>query len=372
MFGLDGKLNEVRRLKHHSRHALAAAKAGLRVALDSWAAAHSKNGHANNANRAITEPETVLEQLSPVTQAEPPAEITDQFSPEPASSRPTPTSVPDGMTAIDFYRFEATKAFLRGKGIEIGAGANPQHLPDGATCEYYDIRTTEQLAVLFKSEIKYDVRSVDEVPSRYPGGVDFLIAHNVIEHSSDPIGLLKRFQSYVRDGGTLVISLPFMEVCPDDQRLAAPLEHLVLDHILERGDDAFESREHIYSFLLGWVDHIWLQGETQKNYARFLLSEARRNGHDLHWHAFDTMNAMQIIEAACRLDGIGAELLAWMTPDTEPATSSDIIGVYRINRKSRVYVGFNSEVVDLLVALHERLSRAISALHPTVKIRRSP
>lgn len=338
MFGLDGKLNEVRRLKHQSRHALAAARAGLRVALDSWAEALAVDAQAVDGEE---------------TQAPPP--------------RPIPAPVPEGMTAIDFYRVEAANGFLRGKGIEIGAGTSPQPLPDGATCEYYDIRTTEQLAKLFKSEMKYDVRSVDEIPARFPNGADFLIAHNVVEHSSDPIGLLKRFQSYVRDGGLLVISLPFMDVCPDAGRLPAPLEHLVLDHVLDRCDDVFESREHIYSFLLGWVDHIWLQRVTQKRYANFLLSEARRDEHDLHWHAFNTTNAIQTIEAACRLDGLGAELLAWMAPDIEPATSSDIIAVYRIDRQSTRYTGFPGEMKNNFEALHARLTRAAKLLRPAAR-----
>jgi hypothetical protein len=263
---------------------------------------------------------------------------------------------------IDSIRYEVSRCFLNGHGIEIGAGTNPQPLPSGCKCDYFDIRTNEQILELFGKEVSYKVNSVEEIPNLFPEGADFLIAHNVIEHSSDPIGLLAKFQSYVRDQGTLVISLPHYQKCPDIERVVPSLEHLVLDHLLDRGDGAFESREHIYSFLLGWVDHLWMKDRNQYEYARFLLSEGRRNDHDLHWHSFDTPLSIKLVVATCKLVGCGAQLLSWADPETEISTSGDIILVYTIDKSESTVRDFPIVHTRELESIANKLDEAVQNL----------
>ena len=107
----------------------------------------------------------------------------------------------------DTIRDTFCQAVLRGSGLEIGAGAYPQTLPKGAHASYYDIRNEAETRELFGSSV-VTARHVDVIPADFPNGADFLIARNVLEHCSDPIGTLIAWNGSVRDGGTVVISLP--------------------------------------------------------------------------------------------------------------------------------------------------------------------
>lgn len=200
-------------------------------------------------------------------------------------------------------RFELVHDLITGHGLEIGAGTRPQRLPDGATCVYFDRLDRDGFSSLFGTAPDYAIRPMDEIPSVFPDGADFLIAHNVLEHCASPITTLIGWLAFVRDGGLVVLSIPAKEHCPGDAgRLVPPPEHLIADFLLADPEDAFESREHIYSFLLGWRDQIHPQ--TSKDvYAAHCLSEARRSGHDLHWHALDHDAASFVVEAAALLSG---------------------------------------------------------------------
>jgi len=268
------------------------------------------------------------------------------------------------LRRIDRARVRIAGRHLRGSGIEIGAGANPQPIPRRATCRHYDIRDASELAELFGQPISYEVSPVEAIADDFPDGADFLIAHHTIEHASDPIGLLARFHSYVRDGATVVISLPHYQSCADARRVLPPLEHLVLDHLLGRGDAAFESSEHVYSFLLGWVDELWLKNASQADYADFVLSEGRRNdGHDLHWHAFDSPLVSKMIVAACLLQSQGAKLLAFADETTRPRTlGGDICCVYELHHTTTDVTGFPFDAAAELAQLRTKLEAALPRL----------
>jgi SAM-dependent methyltransferase len=183
----------------------------------------------------------------------------------------------------DALRADFANAYLKGQGVEIGAGDVPHRLPAGVEVAYYDKRSEAELAKVFGNGQRPAPRPVASLHADFPGSCDFLIAHHVLEHCADPIGELISWHKATRDGGVVVLSLPDSNFCPDRGRRVATIDHLLLDHGLGRKETAFESKEHIYSFLLGWVDRLWLKGATQQRFARFVLDEADRDlGHDLH------------------------------------------------------------------------------------------
>jgi SAM-dependent methyltransferase len=277
----------------------------------------------------------------------------------------------------DRIRGEFCAAFLRGVGAEIGAGANPHPLPDVARSRHYDIRAESELQAIFGGTAVGGVAGMDDLWRDFPTGADFLIAHNVLEHVADPIGTLIGWHRAVRDGGTMVLSLPDKNACNDLRRLEPPFAHLIDDYLLDRGVHAFESREHILSDVLtAAADQrpvsaacgFWgralarLRGRRSREVRRpeVTLATLFEPVTDLHWHAFTQSLAEKTVLAACELGGHSATLLAKADFTSTPVrTIGDILLVYRLQRGDAGCSGFRYEVQSELLAAQLRLRRAL-------------
>ena len=271
--------------------------------------------------------------------------ISAQFQPPVSTGVASPPSTfahrdpapEDNPWVAKIYELRNTIAspYIKGRGMEIGAGLNPMQLAGGTECIYFDKRGEKEVETLFGAPIDYKVHDISEVGQLFPKGADFLLANQVLEHSCDPIGTLIEWHSYVRDGGIIVLSLPNYQHCSDSKRLVPPFRHVLADHIFQRGEDGFESREHLYSFLLGWFELMpSLKDHDARRLAEHCLSEGRRKGpQDFHWHAFDTELAEKVITTACLIGGNGAEFLEKDDPyGGKNKTYGDIIFVYRVLR----------------------------------------
>jgi SAM-dependent methyltransferase len=241
----------------------------------------------------------------------------------------------------DAARLRASAPFLAGRGLEIGAGMTPQPLPPGALGELFELRSAAEVARMeaasraaaVRPEDVPRFRSLDDIAECFPAGADFLIAHNVLEHCAEPIGTLHQWISYLRTGGVLVLSVPDLEHCADASRVVPDLEHLLLDHVLHRDGDSFESREHAYSCAAGWVNtwEDWLPLDKLAVAAR-MHAMAKMPALDVHWHAFTPLLFDELLQAASALGSAPLHLLAWSDPyETGAArTVGDIIAVLRL------------------------------------------
>ncbi len=246
---------------------------------------------------------------------------------------------------------------LKGEGFEIGAGAFPQRLPAGAVARYYDLRSDAEVEKLFSSEV-VPSRPMSAIPTDFPGGADFLIAHNVLERCPDPIGTLRQWHRLVRVGATVVISLPHYLYCPDRGRRLPPLHHLV-DDFLGHADGAdFPSREHTALFTLGWSDDFCAGSgiETIPGFASRLLEGLHSEGHDVHWHALDVNLSLAIATAAAEFDGVELSSMRCWSPESGQ-TIGDILVSYTIARRG-------SPVADVqeLLRIDEIRARTLSAM----------
>lgn len=277
--------------------------------------------------------------------------------------------IPEVDARIYRLRYKATSDLITGYGLEIGAGANPQQLPENVSCIYFDRRDLDGLQTLFQQHIDYQVHPIEDIPKYFPQGADFLIAHGVLEHSPDPIGLLRSWLSYVKDDGLLVLSLPDKHHCPQDaKRITPSFDHIVLDHLLSRGEDTFESKEHIYSFLLGWRYYI-LPHASKIAYLDFCLAEPRRSGHDLHWHALDRELGEKIIQTAGLLSGRAIHMCRICTVDSKPIrTRGEAIFVFRVRQRGETQDAYVDAVraeiqriADSLLSSGQVLSEAVQS-----------
>lgn len=268
---------------------------------------------------------------------------------------------------IDCIRSIVSGPFLSGHGVEIGAGAYPQPVPDGVVRECFDVRSAEELAVLFgvsKKSVPV-VYPLEELRGRFPRNADFLIAHNVLEHSANPIRQLIEWHGVVKDSGVVVLSLPDRDSCPDKGRPIASLEHLVMDYVLDRTGDDFESREHIYSFMVGWNDFGAFEGKSKQEFAHMAHANANAERNDLHWHAFDRELGEKVILAAALFGNksVSFERIAHPAGNEECKTLGDIIFVYKLHEKNLALEPYSRQVFfDEIASIRQRISRAVGIM----------
>lgn len=298
-----------------------------------------------------------------VRQAAPP---TFAAKPE-ATAEATRNDTLDALDAIYRRRFEVSQEWLSGHGLEIGAGANPQQLPAGAHATYFDKRDDAGLAAMFDASDASipSVAPIEEIPTRFPNGADFLIAHQVLEHIADPIGALLEWSRLVVDGGVLVIGVPHRDYCPDRGRVVPTLEHILLDHLFERDATHFESREHAYSCMFGWMND-WpdwvdldLRGASERAHLTAHVDEP-----DMHFHSFTTALFEQVWTTAARLSDRHWQPLALAAPDLPPPdqTLGEILRIFRVTDQPTGDEPCDPAVESEIETLHARLTAAVDRL----------
>ncbi len=88
---------------------------------------------------------------------------------------------------------------LRGHGIEIGALSHPLRMPRGATVSYVDKWSVEDLRSQYPDLAGERIVSPDIVDDATTlatvsdNSQDFVVANHFLEHTEDPVAVLKRF-----------------------------------------------------------------------------------------------------------------------------------------------------------------------------------
>jgi hypothetical protein len=276
---------------------------------------------------------------------------------QPVAVVPEPAPTPPAESEDAKRRRELAARFLSGEGFEIGAGLSPTPLPHARDVTFVDRRSHDELIALFGAPPPYVVLPPDEAARRHPAGRDFVVAHHVIEHSENPILTLIAWLRLLGERGTLFLSLPSNQHGCERDRLPTPLEHLLDDYFFARDEAAYESRQHIASFAAQWALYepgtLWYAREGVETFARVCLSEARREGHDLHWHTYSLAVAEQMIAAAFHLAGAQ---LDWLHREEFDGT------LYFVARRSPDRP--EATPPDCLVAYRRRIARVIEQLAP--------
>ena len=251
-----------------------------------------------------------------------------------------PDGSPIGESTYDI-RYRMAESFLSGRGIEIGAGVNPQRLPKGATCEYFDKRNDGELLEYFGENSKIKTYPLTQFSYHFPDLADFLIAHNVLEHCSNPINTLIEWHNFIKHSGTVVLSVPYHECCPDKGRNVSPFDHILLDYLLERNDDSFESREHIYSNIMGWIDDGGFKDKSKFEVAQSAHQCAKAKENDLHWHVFSEDGLKMAIQFSALMNGkniVFERVSAPYKTDTFERTDCEIIVIYRVYNEKTQFI----------------------------------
>jgi SAM-dependent methyltransferase len=227
-----------------------------------------------------------------------------------------------GIRAMSDLRKTLSDQYLSGFGIEIGAGLLPTSAPNVLGLVLIDKRNPEELAAYFGRLPDYEVLSPIDAVARFGRAADFVLAHHVIEHCDNPIAVLaNEWLPMLKPDGLLYLSLPSSRHSSEDLRLPTPIDHLLDDYYFERPSTGYESKEHIYSFVLQWTifspGAFGFANSDLASYATGALDAALPDTQDLHWHTYTMRVAVQMIEAAFHVAGRGLEWLRQEETDTE-------------------------------------------------------
>ncbi len=200
-------------------------------------------------------------------------------------------------------RPEVARAYIRGRGLEIGALHRPLRLPAKAHASYVDRLPEPQLRLQYPELNRHRLVTVDVVDEAERLGTvadesqDFVIANHFLEHCEDPIGTLKTFLRVLRPGGVIYLTAPDKRYTFDRDRPVTSLEHLLRDH--EEGP-AWSRREHFEEYVrlaLGVTDPF----ECDLRVEHLLATD-----YSIHYHVWTQKELAELLTAV--MDDLGFEI----------------------------------------------------------------
>jgi len=132
-------------------------------------------------------------------------------------------------------RERLARRYVKGCGLEIGALHRPLASPASVNVKYVDLVSREESIKKFPELDASEIVAVDYIDdgfvlSKIPqASQDFMIANHVLEHTPNPIQVLKNWSRIIKPEGILFITVPIAEECFDKGRLLTTLEHLIDD-----------------------------------------------------------------------------------------------------------------------------------------------
>ncbi|MEA3540747.1 MAG: methyltransferase domain-containing protein [Pseudomonadota bacterium] len=132
---------------------------------------------------------------------------------------------------IEAVRRTLSSVWIKGSGIEVGAGSRPFFLPAGATCYYGDIRDKAALDHYFNG---LDVAVNGYIDAQTMAGIkdaslDFVISAHVIEHLFNPVGSIKNAIRVLRKSGIFLLVVPEKSKTWDRDRPVTTIQHMIAD-----------------------------------------------------------------------------------------------------------------------------------------------
>lgn len=184
--------------------------------------------------------------------------------------------------------------FVKGKGVEVGAGARPFPIPRGTECFHGDVLDAASLAKYFGTDRvaldgAIDAQTMRGVPE---ASLDFAISAHVIEHLHDPIGSIRATIATLKPGGVFILVAPELTQTWDKRRPPTTLEHVIQDSrdggASTRYQAAEEHCRYVYPELTG--------KEFTEQEIRETATRLAFEGADLHIHAWRAVDFAKMLE----------------------------------------------------------------------------
>lgn len=181
--------------------------------------------------------------------------------------------------------------YLRGQGLEIGALHRPLEVPEGVVVHYVDrfdvpglIAQYPQMAELDLVEPAF-VDDGETLLTQQAESRDFVVANHFLEHTQDPIGVLRRHAEVLRPSGVILMAVPDKARTFDRFRPVTTMEHLIADHEGAASDGyAAHMRE--------WVELVErLSGDA----AEARIAELTAMQYSIHFHTFTRQSLTELL-----------------------------------------------------------------------------
>lgn len=202
-------------------------------------------------------------------------------------------------------RYEISKKYLKGRGLEIGAFNSPTPLLEGVESDYVDQMSIEEIKKRFPKYEDYycaypiildDGEKLRKIENEK---YDFLIANHMLEHTENFFETIQNHLRVIKKGGILFYAIPDKRFTFDKNRKLTTYEHLKDE--LNNG-----VKENSYEHYLDVAMNIEnLKEEEAKEKATELLNE----GMDTHFHVWTSETFIEHIKTAIKDKILKVEIL---------------------------------------------------------------
>lgn len=211
-------------------------------------------------------------------------------------------------------RWELSKKYIIGKGLEIGALSNPTKVPYNVRVIYVDKIDSKTALDLHYPELKgkrlvtVDVLDDGEKLSAFPiESQDFIIGNHFLEHTQDPIRAIQTHLSRLRVGGILYYGVPDKRKTFDIKRPITPFSHVLEDY--NKGPN--------YSY----NDHLWewirLVSHTRKENEEEEFVRLKNMNYSIHFHVWDNDALRDFIEKTNNFLNYPFKICEFVSNDSE-------------------------------------------------------
>jgi SAM-dependent methyltransferase len=236
--------------------------------------------------------------------------------------RPTGFEYDVPHEALEFLTTRRTLArvFIRGAGIEVGAGTRPWPLPEGVKCFYGDVRDEKALEQYFERAGSHLDGNLDAQTffGIEDNSVDFVLSAQVIEHLLDPLGAIGNALRIIKPGGIFMFALPDMRYIFDAPRPVTSWTHLLED--FKTGGEP--SRREAYFECEMYLARLPDEDIVDR------VSLLMRVKADAHFHTWTTESFIHMVNWAC--EHFGAQLM-----HTEAVDCENIAVLKKLDKNSK-------------------------------------
>lgn len=197
-----------------------------------------------------------------------------------------------GSAAKAKRRWQLSKDYISGKGLELGASNDPLRVRKNVRVIYVD--RIDQFAALIHfpelDEAKFTPVDVlddgENLCSIARQSQDFLIANHFLEHCQNPIAAIKTHLSRIKVGGILYYAVPDKRKTFDIKRPLTSFEHILRDY---RDGPEASLDAHLH-------EHVdFIEGEPFRNEPEERVQHLKNINRSIHFHVWDANSFLDFL-----------------------------------------------------------------------------